>query len=80
MRDRGSPRPGPDTYYVKVKDGCNSWSEYYSVSYNIYENIAATAESDAENYCIGATATLTATVTTTNNNGVATYQWYNADV
>ena len=69
---------GPHTYKVRVTDDCNSAPVVISVSYNVYEAITATASADAQNYCIGATATLTANVTSTNHHGVH-YQWLNAD-
>ena len=65
------------TYRVAVWSG-NNCSASSSVQVNVYNTITATASASRANYCQSETPSLTASVTSSNNNSPVTYQWYTA--
>ncbi len=73
----GSRTAGSHTYYVRVSDGCTT-TDFLRVDYNVYNSITATASASRANYCQSETPSLTASVTSSNNNSPVTYQWYTA--
>jgi hypothetical protein len=73
----GSRTAGNHTYYVRVSDGCTT-TDFIRVDYNVYNTITATASASRANYCQSETPSLTASVTSSNNNSPVTYQWYTA--
>ena len=73
----GSRTAGSHTYYVRVSDGCTT-TDFLRVDYNVYNTITATASASRANYCQSETPSLTASVTSSNNNSPVTYQWYTA--
>ncbi|MBR4584297.1 MAG: hypothetical protein IKO34_10905, partial [Bacteroidales bacterium] len=65
------------TSRVTVWSG-SSCSASSSVLVNVYNTITATASASRANYCQSETPSLTASVTSSNNNSPVTYQWYTA--